>query len=56
MAAAGPAHPVHPAPLAAMARPLATAEVVEPLAAALLRVTVEMERFRVVAGDLVADP
>jgi hypothetical protein len=30
--------------------------VVEPLVPALLRVTVEMERFRVVAGDLVADP
>jgi hypothetical protein len=39
-----------------MARPLAMVAVVEPLVPALLRVTVEMERFRVVAGDLVADP
>jgi hypothetical protein len=39
-----------------MAQPLATAEVVEPLAVALLRVTVGMERFLVVAVDLAAHP
>jgi hypothetical protein len=39
-----------------MVQPLAMVAVVEPLAAAPLRVTVGMERFRVVAGDLAADP
>jgi hypothetical protein len=39
-----------------MARPLATAEVVELPGTRLLRVTVGMERFRVVAVDLAAHP
>jgi hypothetical protein len=57
MAAVVLAHPLRQqVTLAAMARPLAMVAVVEPLAMARLPATVEMERFLVVAGDLVADP